>query len=86
MPPSFPDLRSSSKLCSSYLDTNTPLDSSDDPASHISLHVRVDQRGFKTKNPSSEQAGKLGFGETWIKLVEHNDCILELTYWLQYTP
>ena len=56
-------------LCLNNFDTKAPFDSSDDSASHISLHIRVDQSGFKTKDPCSEQAGKLGFGETWIGLV-----------------
>jgi hypothetical protein len=52
------------KLCSGNLSTNTAFDSSDDAASHISLHVWVDEFGFETKNPCSKQASKLGFGKT----------------------
>jgi hypothetical protein len=58
------DYHSSLKLCSGNLSTNTAFDSSDDAASHISLHVWVDEFGFETKNPCSEQASKLGFGKT----------------------
>lgn len=57
------------KLCLNNLDTKAPFDSSDNATSHISLHVGVDQSGLKAKHPCGEQAGKLGFGKTWIGLI-----------------
>jgi hypothetical protein len=64
------DYHSDLKLCTGNLSTNTAFDSSDDAASHISLHVWVDECGFETKNPRSEQASKLSFGKTYKKLVK----------------